>query len=210
MYAEMIPAKEVGGDLYGYILQGERLYFCVGDVSGKGVPASLFMAQVSRLFRTFATEDMMPADIAMRMNNELTEGNDNNMFVTLFIGLLHLDTGRLDYCNCGHNAPVIDGQFLQMKYVNMMIGVWEGTSFYGETIDDIRGKQLLIYTDGLNEAENPQHELLGNDRLIKLMSEAVSLHSNQVIDMLEKAVAEHRAGVEPNDDLTLMCLRLVS
>ena len=210
MYAEMIPAKEVGGDLYGYILQGERLYFCVGDVSGKGVPASLFMAQVSRLFRTFATEDMMPADIAMRMNNELTEGNDNNMFVTLFIGLLHLDTGRLDYCNCGHNAPIIDGQFLQMKYVNMMIGVWEGTSFYGETIDDIRGKQLLIYTDGLNEAENPQHELLGNDRLIKLMSEAVSLHSNQVIDMLEKAVAEHRAGVEPNDDLTLMCLRLVS
>ena len=208
MYAEMTPAKEVGGDLYGYVLQGDQLYFCVGDVSGKGVPASLFMAQSARLFRTLATEGMMPADIAFRMNNELSEGNDSNMFVTMFIGLLHLDTGRLDYCNCGHNAPFIDGQFLEMKHVNQMIGFLEGTPFYGETIDDLRGCQLLIYTDGLNEAENPQQELLGNDRLLQVMSTAGSLDSHQVIDMLKKVVEEHRAGADPNDDLTMMCIRL--
>ena len=208
MYAEMTPAKEVGGDLYGYVLQGDQLYFCVGDVSGKGVPASLFMAQSARLFRTLATEGMMPADIAFRMNNELSEGNDSNMFVTMFIGLLHLDTGRLDYCNCGHNAPFIDGQFLEMKHVNQMIGFLEGTPFYGETIDDLRGCQLLINTDGLNEAENPQKELLGNDRLLQVMSTAGNLDSHQVIDMLKKVVEEHRAGADPNDDLTMMCIRL--
>jgi sigma-B regulation protein RsbU (phosphoserine phosphatase) len=208
MFAEMTPAKEVGGDLYGYVLQGDRLYFCVGDVSGKGVPASLFMAQSARLFRTLATEGMMPADIAFRMNNELSEGNDSNMFVTMFIGLLHLDTGRLDYCNCGHNAPFIDGKFLEMQHVNQMVGILDGASFYGDTIDDLRGHQLLIYTDGLNEAENPQHELLGDDRLLQVMSTAENLDSRQVIALLKKAVEKHRAGADPNDDLTLMCLKL--
>ena len=206
MYAEMTPAKEVGGDLYGYVMQGDRLYFCVGDVSGKGVPASLFMAQSARLFRTLAAEGMMPADIAFRMNNEMAEGNDNNMFVTMFIGMLHLDTGRLDYCNCGHNAPILDGQFLKMAYVNQPLGLWEDDPFEGETIDDIRGRQLLIYTDGLNEAENGQEELLGNARLLELMANTVNLSSREVIDMLKEAVEQHRNGAEPNDDLTLMCI----
>ena len=210
MYAEMTPAKEVGGDLYGYVLLGDVLYFCVGDVSGKGVPASLFMAQAAQLFRTLATEGMMPANISSRMNNALAENNDRGMFVTMFIGMLHLDTGRLDYCNCGHNAPVIDGQFLKMQYDNQPLGLWEDDPFEGETIADIRGKQLLIYTDGLNEAENTQHELLGNARLQELMADAQSLDSHQVIDMLHEAVEEHRAGADPNDDLTLMCLRLES
>ena len=90
MYASMTPAKEVGGDLYGYVLQGDKLYFALGDVSGKGVPASLFMAQTTRLFRTLAAQGMMPADICTRMNDELTDGNESAMFVTLFIGLLDL------------------------------------------------------------------------------------------------------------------------
>ena len=208
MYAEMNPAKEVGGDLYGYVMQGDVLYFCVGDVSGKGVPASLFMAQSARLFRTLATEGMMPADIAARMNNELAENNDRGMFVTMFIGLLHLDTGRLDYCNCGHNPPVIDGQFQNMQYDNQPLGLWEDDPFEGESIADIRGKQLLIYTDGLNEAENAKQELLGNERLLELMADTQGLDSHQVIDMLKSAVEQHRNGAEPNDDLTLMCITL--
>jgi serine phosphatase RsbU (regulator of sigma subunit) len=85
------------------------------------------MAQSARLFRTLATEGMMPAEIALRMNNELAEGNDNNMFVTMFIGLLHLDTGRLDFCNCGHNPPLFDGKFLEMEHINRMIGFWGAT-----------------------------------------------------------------------------------
>ena len=206
MFAAMTPAKEVGGDLYGYVMQGDTLYFCVGDVSGKGVPASLFMAQSARMFRTLASEGMIPADIAVRMNNALAENNETGMFVTMFIGLLNLKTGHLDYCNCGHNAPIIDGQFLKMQYENQPLGLWEDDPFYGESIDDIRGKQLLVYTDGLNEAENPQQELLGNARLLELMADTKSLTSQQVIEMLMNAVEEHRAGSDPNDDLTLMCL----
>ena len=208
MYAVMNAAKEVGGDLYGYLLKGDQLYFCLGDVSGKGVPASLFMSQSARLFRTLAAEGLSPADIAVRMNKGLTENNKRMMFVTMFIGLLHLDTGRLDYCNCGHNPPVLDGQFLEMEYENLPLGLWEDDPFEGETIDDIRGKQLLIYTDGLNEAENAKQELLGNNRLLELMADTQSLDSHQVIDMLKEAVERHRAGAEPNDDLTLMCLKL--
>ena len=155
MHAYMTPAKEVGGDLYGYVMKGEQLYFCVGDVSGKGVPASLFMAQASRLFRTLAAEGMMPADMACRMNNELAENNDRNMFVTMFIGLINLSTGQLEFCNCGHNPPVVDGVFLEMEFANMPLGLWEDFNFHGETIEDIRGRQLLVYTDGLNEAEVP-------------------------------------------------------
>ena len=164
------------------------------------------MAQSARLFRTLAAEGMMPADIAVRMNNELTEGNDKGMFVTMFIGLLHLDSGRLDFCNCGHNPPVLDGEFMDMAYTNLPLGLLEDNPFEGETIDDIRGKRLLVYTDGLNEAENQQKELLGDDRLLELMADTQGLNSHQVIDRLKAAVEEHRAGAEPNDDLTLMSI----
>jgi serine phosphatase RsbU (regulator of sigma subunit) len=206
LYAEMTPAKEVGGDLYGYVLDGARLYFCVGDVSGKGVPASLFMAQTARLFQTFAKEGIMPADMATRMNRELAENNERSMFVTMFIGLADLDTGSLDYCNCGHNPPVVDGTFLQMAYQNLPLGLWEDYTFQGEHMEDVRGRRLLIYTDGLNEAMNPANEQFGDERLMQLMQQAASLNAHQVIDMLSKAVAQFRDGAEPNDDLTLMAL----
>jgi sigma-B regulation protein RsbU (phosphoserine phosphatase) len=94
-----------------------------------------------------------------------------------------------------------------MQYYNQPLGLWEGDPFYGESIDDIRGKQLLIYTDGLNEAENQQQELLGDKRLLELMSDTQSLDSHQVSDKLKEAVEQHRNGAEPNDDLTLMCIK---
>ena len=208
LYAEMTPARQVGGDLYGYARKGNQLYVCLGDVSGKGVPASLFMAQTARLFQTFAKEGMAPADIAFRMNNELAENNDRCMFVTMWIGLVDLATGHLDYCNCGHNLPVVDGAFLQVAHKNKPLGLMGGIPYKGESIDDVRGRQILLYTDGLNEAENPTREQLGNDRLLELMGTAASLTAKEVVTMLSEAVASFRDGAEPNDDLTLMCLRI--
>ena len=208
LYAEMTPAKEVGGDLYGYAVNGSRLYIAVGDVSGKGVPASLFMAQSARLFQTFAKEGISPAEIACRMNNELTENNEQGMFVTMFIGLVDLSTGRLDFCNCGHNPPVIDGALLEMRHSNAPIGLWEDYDFLGESIENIRGHQILIYTDGLNEAMNTAHEQFGDERIIQLMAQAASLDARQIIDMLTKSVEAFRNGADPNDDLTLMSLRI--
>ena len=153
---------------------------------------------------------MIPvAEVAAKINVFLAKDNERGMFVTMFIGVANLRTGRLDYCNCGHNAPILDGQFLKMQYDNQPLGLWEDDPFEGETIDDIRGHQLLIYTDGLNEAENTQQELLGNKRLLELMADVQSLDSHQVIDMLKEAVEQHRAGADPNDDLTLMCLKFM-
>ena len=208
LYASMTPAKEVGGDLYDFFIQDEILYFCVGDVSGKGVPASLFMAVTRNLFRIVAQQGLPPAEIASQINNILAVDNDRGMFVTMFIGKADLRTGHLDYCNCGHNAPIIDGQFLKMQYDNQPLGLWEDDPFYGESIENIKGKQFLLYTDGLNEAENPEKELLGNDRLIALMQDAQDMSARQVVDMLKAAVEEHRAGADPNDDLTLLCLTI--
>ena len=208
LYASMTPAKEVGGDLYDFFIQEEILYFCVGDVSGKGIPASLFMAVTRNLFRIVAQQGLPPAEIASHINNILAVDNDRGMFVTMFIGQLNLKTGHLDYCNCGHNAPVIDGHFLKMQYDNQPLGLWEDDPFYSESIDNIKGRQFLLYTDGLNEAENLEKELLGNDRLIALMQDAQNMSARQVVDMLKAAVEEHRAGADPNDDLTLLCLTI--
>ena len=213
LYAAMTPAREVGGDLYGYQLYDDHLYFCIGDVSGKGVPASLFMAQATRLFSTLAEQGMMPAEICTRINNALSgDDNEQGMFVTMFVGLVDLNTGHLDFCNAGHNPPVLGGgeehgSFLQME-ANAPIGLWPGHEFVGEAIDSIKGRPLFIYTDGLNEAENPEHEQFGDDRLLTTLRDTQYESSQQVIETLVTQVEVHRKGAPPNDDLTLMCLRL--
>ena len=209
IYASMTPAKEVGGDLYDFFVQDDKLYFCLGDVSGKGVPASLFMAVTRNLFRIVAQQGKSPVEVAEQTNVFLAKDNEPGMFVTMFIGMADLKTGRLDFCNCGHNPPFIDGKFIEIEHENQPLGLWEEAPFYGETIDNIKGKQLLLYTDGLNEAENSEHELLGENRLLELMASAATLSSKEVVEMLRKLVEEHRAGADPNDDLTLMCLRIL-
>ena len=211
IYAKIEPAKEVGGDLYGYLLMGDELYFCLGDVSGKGVPASLFMAQATRLFRTLATQHMMPAEIATRMNAALSEDNEQGMFVTLFIGCIDLKKGSLAFCNAGHNPPYIGdklgGEFLEML-PNAPIGLWPGLEYDGECIDDINGKMLVVYSDGLNEAENREQEQFGDDHILELLQTMPDASAQQTIEALYGAVQEHRDGAEPNDDLTIMSIRI--
>ena len=215
MYASMTPAKEVGGDLYGYLMQGDQLYFAVGDVSGKGVPASLFMAQATRLFLTLAKQGMKPAEICTHMNDALSGAdNENGMFVTFWLGMLDLQTGHLDFCNAGHNPPVIGGgdskgEFLKME-ANAPIGLWPDLKYVGEEIDTIKGRPLFIYTDGLNEAENPQQEQFGDKRLLDMLRNTHFDSAQQVVDTLKAEVEKHRNGAEPNDDLTMMCLRCVT
>ena len=211
LYGSMTPAKEVGGDLYGYLLVDDKLYFCIGDVSGKGVPASLFMAQTTRLFRTLAAQLMMPAEMATRMNAALSESNEQGMFVTMFIGLLDLKTGRMDYANCGHNPPVIgrgaDVRFLEME-PNAPIGLWPDLEFIGETIDDMHNIPLFLYTDGLNEAENPQNEQFGDEHMMNLLKTGNFNSGQEVVEFMKDEVKKHRNGAEPNDDLTILCLML--
>ncbi len=209
LYAAMTPAKEVGGDLYGYLLQGDELYFCVGDVSGKGVPASLFMAQATRLFRSLAAQHMMPSEICTRMNNALTEDNEQGMFVTMFMGLIHLKSGRMEFCNAGHNPPLLDNppHYMEMES-NAPIGLWPGIDFVGECIEDVKGKPILVYTDGLNEAENQEQEQYGDERLIASLADKSFGSAKEVVEFLRSEVEQHRNGAEPNDDLTILCLKV--
>ena len=213
MYASMTPAKEVGGDLYGYVINGSNLYFAVGDVSGKGVPASLFMAQVTRLFRTMANQGLMPAEICTHMNNELS-GDDNvsGMFVTMFLGMLNMDTGHLNFCNAGHNPPVIgggknQGEFLEM-IANAPIGLFPELEYEGEEIESIKGRALFVYTDGLNEAEDMEQKQFGDEHMLEILRNTHFESARQVVETLYNEVQAHRHGADPNDDLTILCLKV--
>ncbi len=213
LYASMTPAKEVGGDLYGYYLSGDKLYFALGDVSGKGVPASLFMAQATRLFRTLAAQQLMPAQICTQINDALSgEDNETCMFVTMFVGLADLTTGHLDFCNAGHNPPVLlrnnTAEFIDM-IPNAPIGLFPGMEYEGEEIADVTGCPLFVYTDGLNEAENRQQEQFTDERLLDILEHTHFESSKQTIEMLREEVEKHRDGAEPNDDLTMLCVKVI-
>lgn len=211
LYASMTPAKEVGGDLYHYLLLDDLLYFCVGDVSGKGVPASLFMAQTVRMFHVLAMQGMKPAEIANRMNADFSVNNEQGMFVTMFIGQADLRTGKLDFCNAGHNAPVLSddegGHFIEME-PNAPIGLWPELEYVGETIADIKGRPLFVYTDGLSEAENELQEQFGDEQLLEILRGMRYHDARKVVETLAAKVEEHRNGAEPNDDLTMLCLEI--
>lgn len=206
IYAMMTPAKEVGGDLYAYALLDNLLYFCVGDVSGKGVPAALYMAEVTRMFRTLVDGKLSPNIIATRLNHALAEDNEQGMFVTMFIGLLNLKTGNMEYCNAGHNPPLLNGEYMEMES-NAPIGLWPELDFEGEKVDDMHGKTLFIYTDGINEAENVNKEQFGEERLQALLRKDLG-DARQTSEIIHKAVEEFVGDAERSDDLTKMCIKM--
>lgn len=213
LYASMQPAKEVGGDLYDFVLLGDHLYFCVGDVSGKGVPASLVMAQTTRLFRSLATQEKKPAQIAQTINTEMMDDQvTHGMFVTMFIGLLNLQTGHLLFCNAGHNPPVLvsgaSGTNMLEIESNAPVGLWPEHEFVEEEIESIKGRTLFVYTDGLTEAEDANLQQYGEERMLDFLRHTKLTKSQSVIEALLGEVEKHRHGVEANDDLTMLCLRI--
>jgi serine phosphatase RsbU (regulator of sigma subunit) len=213
MYATMMPAREVGGDLYGYVIHDDLLYFCLGDVSGKGVPASLFMAQATRMFQSLANQGLQPAEICTQMNDALSgKDNKSGMFITFFVGLINLQNGHLSFCNAGHNPPVIINQssrsathFLKME-ANAPLGLWTDLKYVGEEMESIKGQPLFIYTDGLNEAENHEQQQFGEERLLSILRNTHFNSSKQIVEALAEEAENHRNGAEPNDDLTMMCI----
>ena len=206
IYAMMTPAKEVGGDLYAYALVNDLLYFCVGDVSGKGVPAALFMAEVTRMFRTLVDGQLHPDMIAKRLNRALAEDNEQGMFVTMFIGLINLKTGHMDFCNAGHNPPLLDGEYMNTES-NAPIGLWPELDYEGQEVDDMHGKTLFVYTDGINEAENIHREQFGEERLKALLQKDLG-NARETSETVHRAVEDFVGDAEPSDDLTKMCIKM--
>ena len=209
--AKLVPAKEVGGDLYDFFIKDEKLYFIIGDVSGKGVPASLVMAVTCRLFRSVASYINNPKEIISSLNDSLADGNDSNMFCTAFIGILCLKTGELKYCNAGHNAPLIvdpEGKISMLDVKpNLPLGLFDGFPYEGQETTISRNTMLYLFTDGVTEAENNNKELLGDDKLVAFLKMNASADPGVLIDLTFEEIKSHANGAEQSDDITVMCIK---
>ena len=217
-YGVVIPAKEIGGDLFDFYLRENKLFFCIGDVSGKGVPASLVMAMTRSLFRSFTSYLDSPAQVVTQMNNSLSgEGNDQNMFVTLFLGILELNTGKLRYCNAGHDEPIkVESQKSKVESIpckaNLPLGVMADYPYEEQMTQLAVGDTLFLYTDGLTEAEDSNHALFGLERIterLQTTSDGLQEPRTMIADMQE-AVHAFVGQAQQSDDLTMFAVRFNS
>ncbi len=213
IFGALTPAKGVGGDLYDFYIRDEKLFFCIGDVSGKGVPASLVMATTRTLFRTISNNQSSPDIIMKNLNRTIAEGNDTNMFVTLFIGVLDLKTGIVDFTNAGHDAPfIISGEEHNMLTVdpNIPVGILPDFNYNHQQISLLTKTTIFLYTDGLTEAENSNHDLFGLDRIGKVIRKSGKDPApKMLIESMTNAVHEFVGGAEQSDDLTMLAITFI-
>ena len=214
VYGTVKPAKEVGGDLYDFYVRHDKLFFCIGDVSGKGVPASLVMAMTRSLFRSITSHDEDAASVMTKMNKAFVEQNTQNMFLTLFIGILDCQTGKLDYCNAGHNAPVlVESQKSKVERLNVVpnlpLGVEGEWEFTAQQVQMAYNDLLFLYTDGLTEAERSSHEQFGEERMMKglAMSDYRLMSPRKLVEKMQAEVEAFVDGADQSDDLTMMAIR---
>jgi sigma-B regulation protein RsbU (phosphoserine phosphatase) len=213
LYATIAPAKEVGGDLYDFVLMDEsRLVFYVGDVSDKGVPASLVMAMTMTLMKRAAQQPgITPAAILREVNVALSEDNENSMFVTLFIGILNLQTGELSFSNAGHNPPLIlsaDGEsrFLTLPE-GLVLGVMPEAQYSDDRARLAQGDMIVAYTDGVTEAMNPARALYSEARLQRTLATLAGHTVEDTVGEIVASVRTHAAGAPQSDDIAVLALR---
>ena len=179
IYGEVVTAKEVGGDLFDFFIRDEKLFFSIGDVAGKGVPASLVMAVARSMFRSASMLNTSPKLIVESMNRSVCQSNDSYMFVTLLMGVLDMSTGRLSYTNAGHEPPVLVGsntRFLPVES-NIPLGLRPEWEYTEQEVTIIPGTTLFLYTDGFTEAETVDKKRYGRDRMFK---EAIRLAAKRL------------------------------
>ena len=206
LYASLTPALDVGGDLYDYILHDDCLFFCIGDVSGKGVPAALMMAVVRAMFHGEAQRANSAESIVDRLNRNLSEDYTAGYFVTMFVGILDLTSGRLDYCNAGHEAPIVGGQPLEVKQ-NLPVGALPDWNYEGQQMQLQAGDMLFLYTDGLSEAKNTEGEQFGRKHVLQLANVSGTDTPKQLIELMEAEIQRHAGNAEQSDDITLLAFK---
>lgn len=212
IYGVLKAAKGVGGDLFDFFIQGERLFFCIGDVSGKGVPAALVMASSRTQFRIISSHETNPEVIVSTINSIMSANNETNMFVTLFVGVLDLASGRLSYCNAGHDSPLIlakDGVKELPCEPNLPIGVMEDWEFKPQETILQSPSTIFLYTDGLNEAEDINHAQFGDNRVYHEASTLLAegeIHPHEVIEQMTNAVHQFVGEADQSDDLTMLAV----
>jgi phosphoserine phosphatase RsbU/P len=213
VFARLEPAREVGGDLYTvFPLDDRRVFLAVGDVSGKGIPAALMMAVTMTLVRTFGRTVERPEDILARANVELSQDNGSGMFVTLLVGILDLESGRLVYASGGQTPPVLvrasEPPCFADGPTGTVLGLYAGLDFEACEVKLRPGDTFLVYTDGVTEAFDPDAELFGDERLLACLGAAASGTARETVDGLLAGVRTHARGAAQSDDIAIVALRL--
>lgn len=202
VHADLLPMLEVGGDLYDFSRQGDFLWFLVGDVSGKGVPAAMFMSAAVNLFRSALNHQHSPKAIMEEMNAVLSDNNPSLTFVTAFIGRLHIPSGQLLFCNAGHNLPLVKSREGSAKSIEIVPNLPLGFDGLFEFVEEgsllREGETLVLYTDGVTEARNVAQKMLGEQQWIEMVT--------QDGDLLD-AVMQYIGEAEPTDDITIMTIK---
>ena len=208
----LAPARAVGGDLYDFFIRDEKLFFCIGDVSGKGVPAAIVMAVIHSLFRSASVHENNPARIMHVINETACQRNEDNIFVTFFVGVLDLPTGRLRYCNAGHDKPMVLTAQQTIDTLNekpnLPLGVFEDVGYVMREYLLEKGSTLFLYTDGLTEAKNIQRRQFGLERVVEVAKRALPVEKpDELLQAMQQALNRFVEGAEPSDDLTLLAIR---
>ncbi len=210
IFGSLVPAREVGGDLFDYFIRDGKLFFCIGDVSGKGTPASLLMASTRSLLRAFSAHNLNPAEIMHDTNRAACVGNDSCMFVTLFIGELNLSTGHLRYCNAGHDAPFVmrDGQWSLLEVEpHTPIGLFEDMKYGVQDTYLQSDTTIFLFTDGLTEAMNAKNQQFGIEQVEAVIKTCTEKRPQEILHTVSDAVHAFVGGAEQSDDLTMVAIR---
>jgi sigma-B regulation protein RsbU (phosphoserine phosphatase) len=212
LFATMTPAKEVGGDLYDYILlDPDHLMITVGDVSGKGVPAALFMGKCKVLIALYSLLGLQPKEILERANVQLCKGNESGLFVTVWIGIYTFSTGELKFANAGHPFPVLyqnnEYSFLKTK-PNFVLGSMEYMPYEEHSIKLNKSDRIFIYTDGVTEATDSDNQLFGDERLLEAMKKTEHLTAPETLIKVREAIDEFVGTAEQFDDITMLTFEL--
>jgi anti-sigma regulatory factor (Ser/Thr protein kinase) len=210
--ASMDPAKQVGGDFYDFFfVDDDHFAILIADVSGKGVPAALFMVTAKTLIKDNVQSGLSLVEAMNKSNLDLIEGNEQHMFVTCWIGVIELSTGEMEYVNCGHNPPLLSNDGVGFQYLKNISGFVLGgskkTSYKPFNLKLKEGDRFFLYTDGVTEAMNPKNEQYGEKRLNDyLMSLPKTTSADDVIKGLRSSIEQFTRGAEQSDDITMLAL----
>lgn len=214
VFASIEPAKEVGGDLYDFFFLDETHFcFLVGDVSGKGVPAAFFMAVTKTLLKVVAERGLDPGEVLAKVNDDLAEDNDACMFVTLFLAVIDLESGEVKYASAGHNPPLLLPKGKEAEWIpplnELVAGVMEGTKYSTKTMNMKPGDTLFIYTDGVTEAMDNEHNLYSEDRLVEEINHCNGHSAEAIIKTIDASIKNFTGGAEQSDDITMLAMQYI-
>ncbi len=208
IYGDMVSAKEVGGDFYDFfMIDDKHLIFSIADVSGKGVPAAMLMAVSRMLIKNLIHMGLSISEAFSKTNTLICNDSENNMFITAWIGLLDLETGRLEYCNAGHNPPLLfhDGKLDYFKSKrNLVLGVLEDYNYKSYEIELKPGDKLLLYTDGVTECKNDKSEYFGEPNFKDFVNENLDKNPKELIESIYAKLKSFANTAEQSDDITML------